>query len=506
MKKSLFYLLVSLSFSSVAQKYRVVTNNLPAYYQSESVYGRAAGIKAFAITFSIPGQDTMFVTYKTIRDTTEPGWETCLDASAGSIMGRKILQQAGRTVLFNFRDDSIYLLNNTNPGDSWICYSFANGGYIEAWHQQTTFVDVLGSEDSVKVFSLLRKNLDGNVVDDEINERTILLSQNYGLIQSFDYYYFPQQLIEFALVGFENPETSIQNPDAKAVFNFDIGDEFHLSSEDTYRNIEDPDSATKIVEGDIVKKIRLVSNRIDYPDSVVYQFHDCSKIIRYKNSIPDTLFVTEDVTESIIFDSIRPGLLDAYPEEKIKHPNWDTYYNIQLISASKYNNHLQKTIVDDAFSDNGSCITESIFDPCCYTETYVESCGGPYFFWYDWWGTTTSNKLEYFDKNGDEWGNRLAKDCEALFLDIADQNEQSQLVKVYPNPFIDELFISSENTGQKMIQVKLFDIKGGLIQRTTVAANYFSLQTNELPDGMFILEIQFEDGLLLRRKLIRSNQ
>ena len=173
-------MLVSLSFSSVAQNYRVVTDNVPAYYQSESVYGRAAGIKAFVITFSIPGQDTMFVTYKTIRDTTEPGWETCLDANAGSIMGRKILQQTGRTVLFNFRNDSIYLLNNTNPGDSWIYYSFPNGGYIEAWHQQTKFVDVLGSEDSVKVFTLLRKNSDGNVVDDEINERTILLSQNHG--------------------------------------------------------------------------------------------------------------------------------------------------------------------------------------------------------------------------------------------------------------------------------------------------------------------------------------
>lgn len=163
-------------------------------------------------------------------------------------------------------------------------------------------------------------------------------------------------------------------------------------------------------------------------------------------------------------------------------------------------------IVSDAFSDNGSCIIASIFDPCCYTETYVESCGGPYFFWYDWWGTTTRNNLEYFNKNGDEWGNRLAEDCEALFLDIEEQNEQSQLVKIYPNPFADELFISSEKTSQKMIQLKLFDMKGGLIQRIASAAYHFSLQTNEIPDGMFILEIKLEDGRLLRRKLIRNKR
>jgi hypothetical protein len=506
MKKLLLLLFVGLAVSAEAQNYRVVTEQLPAYYQTASAFGQAPGIKAFAITFSLPGQDTMFITFNTIRDTTEPASENCLDGESGSVMGRKILQQSNRTVFFNFQKDSIFLRNDTKAGDSWIFYTFPNGGFIRALHQQTIQMDVLGMEDTVKRVTFLRKDAEGNTIEDEINHKELLLSAHNGLIQSFDLYLFPEKLLEISLIGIENPETGVRNPDAKAVYDFNVGDEFHLSSEVVFRDPDNPDSTGNIIEGDIVKKIRLLTARDDYPDSVVYQYHDCSKVIRYHQGAPDTLLLTEEISETIVFDSIRPGLLDAYPDEKIIRPNGYTYYSIGLVSTSKYNFHLQKIIVDDAYSNSGSCITESLFDPCCYTETYVEGCGGPYFYWDDWSGTTKKSKLEYFNKGGNEWGVRLAKDCEELFLDIADHNVHDPLVRIYPNPFTDELLITTENSGRKMKQLSLLDMQGRLLKKIEPDALHFSINTTVLPSGIFILEIQFEDGKLFRRKLIKNNR
>ena len=505
MRKLFFCLFILFVTAADAQNYRLVTDVLPAYYQWESSYGSGKYYKTFALdTLMISGQDTLFLTFASIRDTAEPGMADCLDSEAGSVMGRKILRQFNRTVLFNYRQDSIFIRNNSVAGESWVYYSFANGDYIKANHQQTVYQEIPGGEDSVKVIELMRKDADGNVIEDEVNGKQVLLSKNHGLIKTFDNYLFPMKLAELSLIGYENPETGITNLNAKGVYDFDIGDEFHIESEDIFEVYDEEDSVYKIVSGDIVRKIRLVTGRADFADSVVYQYAECSKTIRYTAGVPDTLYQTGDVAETIIFDSIRPGLLDAYPGQKVAHPEWDTYYDIVLFNSSLYNYHLQKVITDDAFEYFDSCVVHSFFDPCCYNEVYIESCGGPYYQWSNWAGSTIKNKLVYYNKNGVEWGEPIAKDCDDLLSDIHEQVDPNGQITVYPNPFTDELTIRVSNAGNQIIQVDLFDINGHLLSRMSLHENIFNLNTADLSGGIYILEVQFENGSLVRRKVVKS--
>ncbi len=496
--------LLFLTTSAISQDYKVVNNHLPAMYSITPSFQDDL-FKAFETdSVEIIGPDSLFYTFAAIRDTTEPGWGICLDSEAGSIMGRKILQQNNRTVLFNYRQDSIFISRNSIPGKSWHYYNFSNGDYIEAAHQQTEGMDILGTSDSVKVIVLIRKDADGNVMEDNINGKEILLSRNYGLVQTFDNYLFPDQLLACRIVGFTNPTTGLANLEAKGVYDFNVGDEFHFKTEDIFETYDQEDSVYKIISGDIIQKIRYVTGRADYADSVVYHYSECSKIVQYTGGVPDTSYKTETVAETIIFDSIRPGILNAYPDQKIRFDDLGTYYRIGFWQPIQYNGFPTKIIVDHAYMDADSCVIHSVFDPCCYSELYIKSCGGPYFNWSDWTGNVDKAELVYFNKNGIEWGEPVAKDCDDLLSDINGQSVQNADISVYPNPFSDQLIIASNLNSSRIVQIKLLDINGRILKSAAWSDNRYTFNTGDLSGGIYILEIQFENGYQIRRKVVKS--
>ena len=158
MKKLPLLLTILLPLIVAAQNYKVVSTVLPAYYFSDYGYNNSANIKTFAIdSVSARESDTLFYTFKAILDL-GPGWGACVDSSAGSIMGKKVLQQLDRTTLFNHDNDSIFVRQNTRVGDKWAYFKYNNGEYLEAHHIQTNFIEVLEIYDSVKVFELIHRD------------------------------------------------------------------------------------------------------------------------------------------------------------------------------------------------------------------------------------------------------------------------------------------------------------------------------------------------------------
>jgi len=502
MKKLIVILCIVSGFSTHSQNYRISNTHLPSSYRTASGY-EYAEYEFFAIdSVAAIGTDSLFVTFATIRDTVEPSWHTCLDSTGGSIMGRKILQQNTRSVLFNYRNDSIFIHSNTIQGEAWRYYTYDNGDYIEAKHDTTQLMEFLGINDPVKVIGFVRKDAGGNELDDVINEKNILLSEHYGLIQTFDNYVFPNEGFDYVIAGFESPVTGLLNLDAKDVYDFDIDDEFHFEYQDTFSAYDYEDSIVKIVSGIVGRKIRYVIDRLDYDDSVTYTYSECAKNIHYFEGYPDTNYVTETVTETIVFDSIRPGVLNAYPGQKIRG-EWGTYYDIGYFHNSNYNFLPQKVIIDDLFFKPDSCIEYSIFDPCCYTEYYIKSCGGPYFYWYDLGGQTDKNILVYFNKNNVEWGEPIARDCEDLLSAIEEKPTEKIEVLISPNPFSDYLMITIDSKVQQIIEVSLFDMEGILINSTELSDNEFKMKTGMLPEGIYVLEVQTEDGTIIRKKCIK---
>lgn len=502
MKKLILYLLYCIPFVAFSQNYRIVSNVIPSFYIEDNE--NYTNVMTFAIDNSeIIGEDTIYYTFKTVRENVE-GWGACVDSSAGSIMGKKLLQKSEVAILFNQYHDSIFISQNTDVGETWTFYKYTNGDILEARHTLTEEKDILGTIDSVKTFVLTRKNQEGDEVADELNGHWIELSKNFGFIRIIDCYLFPDQIVYYNLAGYENPEVGLQNLDARLVYDYEVGDEFHYFSEDLKWYYDVTDSVYKVYDGQERWTIRYVLLRTDYDDSVTYQYHECSKIFDYSNDHYDTLYYDTDTIETIIYDSILPGVLAAYTDQKIEMPSEGLYYEIKQIRTSEYNMRNQKGITQNAFMDYDSCVIRSIFDPCCYQEKYISGCGGPYYYWSDWFGSTIKNRLLYYNKNGETWGDPIAEDCEDLLSALHEYPIKEIDVQVYPVPFTDQLFIKN-NSSYNISHINLYNINSKISYAVDLDAKSYHFKTSHLADGFYILEIRFENGYLIRRKVIKSN-
>ncbi len=67
----------------------------------------------------------------------------------------------------------------------------------------------------------------------------------------------------------------------------------------------------------------------------------------------------------------------------------------------------------------------------------------------------------------------------------------------YPNPFTDQLQVQFENTSASLATVKLFDVKGQLLQHGVTMGNTYTLDRGDLPAGNYLVEVMIdgEQGL-----------
>lgn len=506
MKKLFSLFVILLPHYLFSQNYKVVSDVLPSFYQADNGYYYSNTTMAFAIdTFTVHGSDTLFLTFTALRDSSDWFMDVCLDSLAGSVMGRRLLQQNDRTVLFNAWGDSIFVYQNTVVGDRWNYYKYGDGSNLEAEHVESRKQEVVGVFDSVKVFELVHKNIDGGVIEDEINGLQVQLSKQFGFIETFDNYLFPKDTSKRVLIGCENPRLGAQNINAHSIFDFEVGDEFHLYNEDLYWYFDITDTAYNIDHGKKKWTIRNVMQRINYDDSVTYEFYDCSRVFDYLNRECDTIYQTETVFETIVFDSILPGILDAYTYQYIDNEAYggDLYFEI-IQGMSTMLMRQVKGITSDSYMKYDSCILRSLFDPCCLTDEFVDGCGGPYFKWSNWFDRTTENKLLYFNKNGKKGGVPVAEDCEDLSTLVSENSNIDASISVFPNPFTSELKIQTKNIDTRILRVKLINIQGYTLQLTESSYDHIILNTSSLDSGLYLLEIHLVNGIVVRKKVVKK--
>ncbi len=107
-----------------------------------------------------------------------------------------------------FLDTSSFLIKPfSSVGDNWM-FDIAHN--VTAQLMSVEYISVLGNNDSVKIIVLSSSD-------------TILLSQDYGLIQFSTSYLNPEK---YKLVGVEGPNVGLQLPSFNDIYNFNVGDIF----------------------------------------------------------------------------------------------------------------------------------------------------------------------------------------------------------------------------------------------------------------------------------------
>lgn len=504
MKKQHYLLLIgwSMAISSFSQDFKAFNPNAEAWYIN--IYDEIWPVIA---TPNGTGPNiSYYKTYNTVYDTANlfAGWgEECFDYEAGLLGGKNIdLMSDGSSNFYNYRGDTIKFPANLFPGLQWNLIKPLPHVVIKANVTAKNYQNILSASDSVFVISLQMETSSGQIISHPINGKEIWLSKNYGLIKSFNFYVFPKDTNSWELFGYKNQNTTMgkQNLTRKKIYDYAPGDVFHTITKDI-QVITMPDT-TYYGNGTIIHRLREVNSRIDYNDSVVYQYSDCERVITYSSGVPDTSFFQGTSTEGISLLYQSQSFADALPREAISYNYGGIggFHEIGLYQLSSL--RLQKIATKDMFSFNLSpdCLSYSIFDPCCTQEKFIEGCGGPYYSIDEWLTGVKEHKLLYYKKGTEIWGTPIAPSCESLINGISVNPAQSSNFILFPNPASECTQLSTKTN--KKFTLFIYRSDGKLLKTVNTIAENHKLYRKEFGSGIFFLKILCEDGSYEIKKLI----
>ena len=192
MKKLLLLLLV-LPFLGIAQNddWHPLPSNQVSYY---SFGGRYAPIRIDSIISSDAGD-----AYYNIR-TTEVFLQDEDDGTyyhdpMASWLGNSTLIKEDTAVFKNKHNEELIIPYTRNDDSKWRFYDFQDGKYIEAWFSGKEYYELVeGLFDTVKHLSFQIYNMDGTEFDSPFNDISLMLSKNYGFINFYAWYYFPEEI------------------------------------------------------------------------------------------------------------------------------------------------------------------------------------------------------------------------------------------------------------------------------------------------------------------------
>lgn len=84
---------------------------------------------------------------------------------------------------------------------------------------------------------------------------------------------------------------------------------------------------------------------------------------------------------------------------------------------------------------------------------------------------------------------------------VRERQQESRGVRIFPNP-AEQLF--TVQAGDKITKVQIFHISGQLLQQVTVQGNAKDIPIDELPKGLYLVKIWFEDGLTWLGKVLKG--
>ncbi len=473
MKKIIFTLLLIAPFWLVAQNYTNICTQGHSFYKKANLT-QVKGFKWTSRTI-VGNGDTIFFSFPTIRDTAA----SCLDTTEGSILGRKIYRRSADNyfLFFNSKNDTVYVNTKALLNDSWRFTKITSGVFLEATVISVGQDTVMGVLDEVKKVELQAKRNDGTPQASPWNGKYFIMSKHYGLARTFDMVKVPSDTTPYTIVGKLKPVIGIQEFGWRDVYNFNIGDVLHYSGYLT-SYIGNPNSTWK--------EIQTVINKTSYgagPDSVLYKFDRCRSTVLTPGG---HTYVRDTLTVKYKFNVLNnDSTILRYPDE-FKRRN---VYASQFDRTMKaMNNRQTKKIGEDRYRFLNNCFTLPQ-GSVTVNRGYSEGLGVTEYFRGDS-ESQELNKLVYFKKGSETWGNPVGTECSPI-LDAPAVQAAEQKVSIIPNPMRSKSQIVIEGAKPtEDTRFVLYNLVGQEVLQFPVTSATTTLERNNLPNGMYIWVIK----------------
>ncbi len=472
MKNVIIVILLVLSFLNIYSKdYELLKS------ENYSIYSGGKFLSAIKIDSVVKNDDE--VRYYIHPNVTVDPVTNCYSLSTSSWLGAEVVLKDGYWKFITLTDRFVQIKDDPKLNEEWI--------FAEEEGKYKMTAKVIGYEtavinnvvDSIKVISLNVIFFSGNFYENRYKDLTIKISKTYGLYSFFEFYNFPyNQSFDKCTVIAINDEKYL--PYSKFdVYNFNIGDEFHISeySKSGTFKLWDANIILKVIEKKIIELPIL---------KIEYKFKKIAKIVKlYKpDKIDTTIFINGEVTEKYTISS-RDTLF--FGGELIKEDSWseNRYYDVPFYIFDKYFNKMALLYDLPLEKENDSCFFEAISEGINYF-LHFNGLGGPYY--NDFWDPNNFSYrgLKYYKKGDEEFGTPF--NPQDLTVSVKD-SETIKNVAIYL-PMTEEVLIKTNNFHDNS-RIEIFDNNGKIVYHSNVDLidNVFKLNVNNFANGIYLFSI-----------------
>ena len=458
----------------LAQNYSPIKNKDVAYFtnnQKTVLYP----IKIDSVK-KVDGDSVHFL-YKQIRY----GNNSCQYTSLGdSWLGEKVLMKPNGLVTFLNRDKKpILLKSQAKLNEKWVAYQSAKW-YAEIVVSSISSETFLGITDSVKTFSINIFKSNGVDTIHPYDGYQLKVSKTHGLIKAVNFYlwdsgsdYNEAALYNLNLAGFENARIGQSNLTGKQIYNYEVGDEFHVED---YNSQGDPPYIVVVKSLKFRYKVLTKINSVkDYTYTLRRESED--------KSGSKTIYKVDTVSEKYNFDQLTE-LKDQLTPEK----------SVLVLGKFSTTNRFSKTRPEFSLSGKPDCLNEMIATQCLYKPmSYIDGLGGPY---YDcsrkiWNGDRRS--LIYYKKRAEEWGVPIILNTDELVFDSG--------ISIFPNPARENLKVVIP-TNLNNVTFILTDLSGVKVVSSKTQTGINTINVNSLNIGLYFYQIVGAEKVIKSGKII----
>jgi DNA-binding transcriptional regulator/RsmH inhibitor MraZ len=465
----------------IAQNYNVLQAKKKFLYKTNSGYMYTILVDSV----EQQGEDLVFHLLKTIQEVDY----YCFIPDGPSWMGEKILiHPNGESLFYNINNETISIKTQAGINDWWTCYSSASISF-RATVTSIEMGEILGFPDSLKTISFQAFNTHGLNIQHPVNDMQVVLSKNYGMQKTLNFYNFPQheygffleELKQMTISGFNLPEAGTQNLLWKQVHEFEIGDIFHVES-----------LSNSITARKNSQLIQRVLNKQVQGDTIAYEMENK---VTYSNITNENSTFTATIDTSIVY-------IGSYPKFDI----WPgvAYHENGLIAEGYDINHMRqgphevnKLLGSIAYvaPSYDSCFNYINVDGCVFNYEYIKGLGGPYYYCdFPPWDRM-ERKLVYYKKGDTEWGTPLE-----FNVGIESTGFFESLIGIYPNPTSGITHFSCPKVGSPL-EIRIYSITGKEVLFQIIDNPVLDL--SYLPEGLYLVKISCEDFCAVRKLLKR---
>jgi hypothetical protein len=479
MKKLLLLLTVIASIQVSAQNYQTVRSNQINYYGTPNLNYILA---TRTDSFDLSGLDSIFYSYKTIRNNDTASTTDCQYLVGPNWYGEKvIIKNNGENLFFNKDSDTIHIQTQAHFEDTFLVYVYPSGlDSIFATVISEDTMTILGVLDSIKSLQFF------STAGSFITPGQASFSKNHGFVDWFASYSFPLPYVgafgntvinytgAYSLVGHEYPRVGITKPRVGEIYDFEIGDRFIFGSSETASSSYWNNSHTE----------RTVIGKTLYgTDSVYYTYHDTTRFIEYVG-FGDPIYTYSGSDYTVVYKSLLSLNDSLFPEEF----NFSTENSWNYLSMNDCG-RLEETAYATSLSlydwPASNCVVAYMLSWGESSTAFISGLGqvSPYGYLNPGYDNHTYSSLGYYSKVDEDTCGTPG----FLGLEEANQSNQPSFV-IYPNPTSGDINLVIQSEFSSNVELIITDLTGKLVYQENISED-------QLASGLTISTENFEFGI-----------